>query len=640
MRILRYKIFKIIYKNSGRCVIMRIGGIVSGMDTEQIILDLMRVERMRVDRYFQQEQILKWRQEAYTNINKSMANFILNSRKDFGLASITSTGIMQTNSVNSFNWVKKAISSDESILKASANSGAMAGTHTVKVKQLAEVASLVSNKMTGEDGPLDSNFKFKNEGSFEINGKIIKLENALVEGQMTADEINTNFEDKRLLFVVNGKTVELTENYASVDEMVDAINQQIEGAGVTLSINDDNKLEFNSRGDIVIDSPDTDEVLNLEETLGIKDGIVKANNTIDFLVKEINNATDGEGKSLGLRAAFDKELGKLMVTTRESGAGQSIDINTDIGGIFAGNTVQQDGQDAIILFNSETVTKSTNNFSVFGINLQLQKADETKEITVHVEADVDSIYDKVKNFVDEYNKIIEEISGQINQKTYRDYAPLTNEQKEAMKEKDIELWDEKAKSGLLQRDSTLNKVLQDMRRQLYETVEGVAGSFNHITQIGITTGAYQDGGKLVIDEQKLRAAINEDPEGVIDLLFKSPDSKLEGADRMKESGLVQRVYDGMIDGMKGIISKSGPGEDAALLRNVRSNILIDFVTQQSSISLLDKDLRSLNSRILREEQALINKENRYWAQFSAMERAFAQMQNQSSWLMAQMGMQY
>lgn len=619
---------------------MRIGGIVSGMDTEQIILDLMRVERMRVDRYFQQEQILKWRQEAYTNINKSMANFILNSRKDFGLASITSTGIMQTNSVNSFNWVKKAISSDESILKASANSGAMAGTHTVKVKQLAEVASLVSNKMTGEDGPLDSNFKFKNEGSFEINGKIIKLENALVEGQMTADEINTNFEDKRLLFVVNGKTVELTENYASVDEMVDAINQQIEGAGVTLSINDDNKLEFNSRGDIVIDSPDTDEVLNLEETLGIKDGIVKANNTIDFLVKEINNATDGEGKSLGLRAAFDKELGKLMVTTRESGAGQSIDINTDIGGIFAGNTVQQDGQDAIILFNSETVTKSTNNFSVFGINLQLQKADETKEITVHVEADVDSIYDKVKNFVDEYNKIIEEISGQINQKTYRDYAPLTNEQKEAMKEKDIELWDEKAKSGLLQRDSTLNKVLQDMRRQLYETVEGVAGSFNHITQIGITTGAYQDGGKLVIDEQKLRAAINEDPEGVIDLLFKSPDSKLEGADRMKESGLVQRVYDGMIDGMKGIISKSGPGEDAALLRNVRSNILIDFVTQQSSISLLDKDLRSLNSRILREEQALINKENRYWAQFSAMERAFAQMQNQSSWLMAQMGMQY
>lgn len=619
---------------------MRIGGIVSGMDTEQIILDLMRVERMRVDRYFQQEQILKWRQEAYTNINKSMANFILNSRKDFGLASITSTGIMQTNSVNSFNWVKKAISSDESILKASANSGAMAGTHTVKVKQLAEVASLVSNKMTGEDGPLDSNFKFKNEGSFEINGKIIKLENALVEGQMTADEINTNFEDKRLLFVVNGKTVELTENYASVDEMVDAINQQIEGAGVTLSINDDNKLEFNSRGDIVIDSPDTDEVLNLEETLGIKDGIVKANNTIDFLVKEINNATDGEGKSLGLRAAFDKELGKLMVTTRESGAGQSIDINTDIGGIFAGNTVQQDGQDAIILFNSETVTKSTNNFSVFGINLQLQKADETKEITVHVEADVDSIYDKVKNFVDEYNKIIEEISGQINQKTYRDYAPLTNEQKEAMKEKDIELWDEKAKSGLLQRDSTLNKVLQDMRRQLYETVEGVAGSFNHITQIGITTGAYQDGGKLVIDEQKLRAAINEDPEGVIDLLFKSPDSKLEGADRMKESGLVQRVYDGMIDGMKGIISKSGPGEDAALLRNVRSNILIDFVTQQSSISLLDKDLRSLNSRIMREEQALINKENRYWAQFSAMERAFAQMQNQSSWLMAQMGMQY
>ena len=314
--------------------------------------------------------------------------------------------------------------------------------------------------------------------------------------------------------------------------------------------------------------------------------------------------------------------------------------------VFNDNTIEQNayllvkGKDAIIDFNGEEVKKSTNNFSVFGINLQLQSEQlaEAEPITIRVETDVDSIYDKVKNFVDEYNKLVDEINKQVNQKYYRDFPPLTNEQKEAMTEKDIELWEEKSKSGLLKGDSALTRALQRIRSGLYETVENVAGSYNHITQIGITTGTYQDGGKLVIDEQKLRNAINNDADGVIDLLLKSPDSALEGQEKLKDSGLVQRIYDGMIDGMKEVIRQSGPGEDSALLRTVRSNILIDFVTKQSSISVLGRDLSSLNSRIFREEELLSRKEDRYWAQFTAMEKALSQMQSQSSWLMAQLGM--
>ncbi len=623
---------------------MRIGGLASGMDTDYMIDELMRVERMAVDRYFQQEQRLKWRQEAYTNINKNMANFILNSRKNFALATMTNTGVLKSNSVSSFDWVKRAISSDESIVKATANSGAMAGTHTIRVKQLAEVANIVSRQLTGDQGVLDKDLKFTNQGTFEINGKTIVLEDAVLQGEMDAYDIDTNFEEKMLIFAVNGQLVELDENYDSVEDMVIAINEQIEGTGVTLTINEDNKLEFNSRKDIVIASTDSEESLDLAETLGIGDGLVKANNSIDYLVKEINNAADEDGQSLGLRAAFDRELGKLMITSRESGADKKIEINIEgleegQGNIFNGDNLSVTGKDALITFNNEEISKATNNFTVFGVNLQLQRADESKNVTINVDADVDSIYDKIKEFVDEYNEIIDEISGQINEKYYRDYPPLTNEQKQAMTDKDIELWEERSKSGLLRRDATLTKVLQNMRSQLYEKVEGVAGSFSHITELGITTGAYQDGGKLVIDEQKLRTAINEDPEGVIDILFKSPDGNLEGSERTKESGLVQRVYDSMIGGMQDIIRQSGPGEDASLLRNVRSNILIDFVTKQSSISLLDKDLMDINKRIIREEERLINKENRYWAQFSAMEKALAQMQSQSMWLMSQMGMQ-
>ncbi|NLM04826.1 MAG: flagellar filament capping protein FliD, partial [Clostridiales bacterium] len=280
--------------------------------------------------------------------------------------------------------------------------------------------------------------------------------------------------------------------------------------------------------------------------------------------------------------------------------------------------------------------KSSNNFSVLGINLQLEGV-STNPITINVSSDVESVYEKIKSFIDEYNKIIDDITEQINQKFYKDYHPLSNEEKQAMKDRDIELWEEKAKSGLVQNDPTLTRMLQTLRSRLYEKVEGVGGSFDHITQIGITTGRYQDGGKLVIDEQKLKNAINNDPEGVLELLFKTPEGSDENDEKVKNSGLVNRIYDTMVDSMKEIISKSGPGEDAALLRNVRSNILIDFVTEQSSISLLDKDIEKLNQRIIREERILAQREDSYWKRFTAMEKAMAAMQQQSMWLMSQMG---
>src|SRR5690606_30389919 len=106
---------------------------------------------------------------------------------------------------------------------------------------------------------------------------------------------------------------------------------------------------------------------------------------------------------------------------------------------------------------------------------------------------------------------------------YRDYPPLTAEQKKEMDKSDIELWEEKAKSGLLRNDSIIQSTMLSVRQSLYELSAGIEGSFKLITDIGISTEKYSRGsagGKLVIDEQKLRQAIADDPEGVMELLFK------------------------------------------------------------------------------------------------------------------------
>ncbi|SNS48331.1 Flagellar capping protein FliD [Anaerovirgula multivorans] len=919
-------------------MVMRIGGLASGLDTESIIQTLMKTERIRLDKYLQKEQKLKWRQDTFFNINRTMANFILDTRKTLGLTTSTSTGTLLSNSLTNLNWVKSATSSNESAVKATANANAMAGTYEIEVEQLAEVASISSESLNGW---LDENLKFKENdilkddqnvtfrvttkaGSQDITIKkgmsinnlvnqlnnakagdsdknlgiratydaglnkmlistretgssnfitvedvtgnfaeeIFKLGNGLIQSDEAIDVIPQNGEfkvkidgEEKFIDIIKGETLEafaarvnesdefkgyvrasvnngkltimaindatveivkedgvpgatdilklqegpinrsatggtvtakylqtgsfainvagtehiieveknwtlghleeainmelngvvsasinadgglvltkaeetvetveivagdyaqnylnipageITESVASTDtieanyvaagsftmeinghvhtitigentkfeDLAGKINQQLQDEGITpdmieVTTSDNNRLTLNINGNTKvllgeITTVPPDEPSNyLRDALKLDIGPIVGTSEGDIVNKIEKEASDdftikvdgqnveinfSEGSLDDLAAAITEQTGGKVTASNVdgklqlelTGASEAEVLGTyasDVLGLPTGEKMtSQTGQDAVIKFNGETVEKSTNDFTVFGINLQLQKADTTA--TIRVDTDVDSVVDKVKGFVEEYNALIDMVNGLTTEKTYRDFQPLSDEEKAAMSEKDIELWEEKAKSGLLRNDPALTRMLQDMRSSLYEKVENVSGSFNHITQIGITTGAYQDGGKLVIDEEKLRKAISEDPDGVVDLLFKSPASGLEDKEKMQDSGLVQRIYDGMINGMKEVIRQSGPGDDASLLRNVRSNILLDFVSDQSSISLLDRDLKSLNSRIVREQDMLTRKENRYWQQYTALEKALSQMQNQGSWMTSQLG---
>ena len=278
---------------------------------------------------------------------------------------------------------------------------------------------------------------------------------------------------------------------------------------------------------------------------------------------------------------------------------------------------------------------------------------------------------------------MDKASKSLNEKRYSSYHPLSQEEKKAMHEDDAKLWEEKAKSGMLNSDATIQRALQNARTDIYKTVENVEGSFNHITQIGISTEKYArgtTGGKLQIDKEKLREAIEKDPEGVMELLFKEPPAMAgrppvpekpvqgegepddEFAEKMAlydeefkkyqedlrkyeiedkkyrnaNGGIFTRVYDNLIDGMKSIIDKSGPGEDAELFRSVKSNILIDFVTKKSSISDLDKEVSEMNRKIDDLNVMLYRKEESYYAKFANMEKMLHQMNSQSNWLTQQL----
>lgn len=557
---------------------LRITGLMSGIDTESMIESLMKAERVKVDTVKQDRQLAVWRQEMYNNINKEFANFIINTRKSFGLTTTTSTGVLLTNSYRNLSWVKKVTSSDTSIAKVSSNGSPFDGSYRVKVEKIAQGVSMVSGSNIGD----------------ELNNIL----STASEGNEIRFTITTNKGEKEFVF----------------------------------------KNES-------------------EKQL-----------TIDDIVKELNSATvlDENNKevSLGIRASYDANIGRLFIQTRETGKDvyvkidaeentngrafiKALDLKVSYNGYIDsnGNIVEADGtgeelnigtkyigQDALINFNgAENITSSSNNITINGISMSLMG---TGEFTITVNTDVDGIYEKISNFIEEYNKLVDKVSELLTQKRYYDYKPLTDAQKEEMEDKEIELWEEKAKSGLLRNDDIISSTMQKIRSSIYEKFEG---SFKLITEIGITTEKYLSGtagGRLEIkDEQKLRQAISENAEGVMELLFKESSEESSG-------GIVTRVYDNLISGMEEIIKKSGTGDNASLYRNVKSTILLDFVTEYGSISLLDKSISDYDKRIDDLNDILIDRENYYYQKFAALETAISRMNSQSMWLAQQFNNNY
>jgi len=567
---------------------MRITGLASGIDTEEMINSLMQAERVKVDRVEQDRQIVLWRQEMYNDLNKDFANFIMNTRKMFGLTSVTYTGSFVANSYKNLNWIKRASSFNENIARVSATSQAVDGNYRVNVKQLAEGASLAS-------------------------GMDIRVD------EESIDEVDLN-----AIVVTKDGTI-----------------KQVIKDGEEKKLKDLEELKFTINGE--------------EIKVEARDGKV----TINSVVRAINSE-----ESLNVRASYDSSIGRFFLQTTNTGKDAKITINAenDIGKNFINllnlNYAIKDengdikykeyilgeesvnGQNAVFDFNGAIgIESDTNSITINGITMDFIG---TGEFTINVSTDVDGIYEKIEQFVEEYNELVEKTNQLLGEKRYRDYKPLTSEQKKAMDKEDIELWEEKAKSGLLRSDDLIGRTMLNVRNSLYEKSAGIDGTYQLITQIGISTEKYargSAGGKLVIDEQKLREAIAKDPEGVLELLFKEsdPDNSVEidGKEVAQIGGVVTRIYENLMIGMEEIIKKSGTGDNAELYRGVKPNILLEFVSEYSSISLLDKDVLQYSRRIDELNEILFRKENQYYAKFAAMEKAIARMNSQSMWMMQQ-----
>lgn len=269
------------------------------------------------------------------------------------------------------------------------------------------------------------------------------------------------------------------------------------------------------------------------------------------------------------------------------------------------------GQNAKVTINGVATERSSNSFTVNGLNIELKETTPPGEtITIDTTRDTDKIYEGVKSFVEGYNKMVENLNKLIDaEATYKDYAPLTAAQKKDMSESEIKLWEEKAKTGLLRNDSDINSMLSRLRLALYNKPEG---SEYALYDIGIeTSNDWKDKGKLVIDEGKLKQMIETNPQA-IQSLFTSTENGIAGAMNAALEDTVGAT--GTLTQLAGIEGR------ASSVSNTLTTRLID----------INDKIKELQSRYETEKA-------RYWKQFNTMEQALSNMNTQASWLTQQMG---
>lgn len=375
---------------------------------------------------------------------------------------------------------------------------------------------------------------------------------------------------------------------------------------------------------------DTNQPLSLVINGKAIEGIT-ADSTIQDIIDAVNNDPDA-----GVTISYQKNTDRFILTATQNGASGHVTVSGNVADALFGKQGSgynvSAGQDAIIAVQyagSNEVTeivRDSNTVSVDGLNITVSGtfgynddgtiSNNTEAVTFTAKADTDKIVEAVTDMINEYNEILELINDQVSTKPDRDYTPLTSSQKAEMSENEIELWEEKAKKGLLFMDSDLRSMADALRFIIPSEIR------SQLEAIGITTSTdYSENGKLTVNESELRAAIESNPESVRNLFSANATVNADGT--TTSGGLIRNMktildrYASTTGATKGILVERAGSEHA--LTSVLNNSL------QDEIDEIDDRIAAMTDRLTTEQ-------DRYISQFTQLELLISQMNSQSSYL--------
>lgn len=686
---------------------MRITGLATGLDMDEVIKESMRPYRVKIQQQQQQKEIVEIKQKLYRDVLKDSREFY---NKYFDVSKSDSI-------VLSKNWSTiKFESSDSNVVSVSANSEAVNKNFTItgssatatkatltegigegdKIvvdgkeftlsgstdrervsnlnKELEKAGIKVCVSYTDFAGSVDGENKkglifestvLGEKGSFTLGGSVHSVNIEEVKGSNATEAKFTgitikNIRDSKEIKIgdkVIGLNLDSSKEYTK-DELVSELNKKLEEEKIDFraKVDEDNNVTLvSTKSGELTDLPTLE--ITLENNSIVNGAFENGNNAtksitslslseiegkvlfidgkkVEFSLKDSILDVDALNKSLeekNLNVSAEIKDGKLSLISKTSGESKSLDISV-IEEPAEGFTPIIQGKDANIIIKDSkggvyTHKGDSNVVTLDGVTFKFDGEIPADGIKITSKKDSTKTKEMVVNFFNDYNKLMEKLNTLTMEKRDRSYSPLTDEQKKEMSESEIKLWNERVEKGQLSRDSDLSRIINSLKNAMTTMVDGIDINLEDIGIKPVSDYGGVKNGTFTIDENKLTAALEEDPNKVMRLFTATPtDSKnLTSAEKNSKSGIVQRLksilYDETMTVSARLLKKAGYEGTTTVTNNELTK----------SIEKYERKVKDMEKAFSKKEQALYSK-------YATLETMMNQLNSQQSYLLSQLGM--
>ena len=680
---------------------MRITGLATGMDIDEIVKSTMKSYRIKIDEQKQKKDILEIKQQLYRDlINDSRELY----NKYFDVTKNDSILLSK-------NWsTVKFQSSNDSVVTVTGGSDAKAGNYTITGtaataakltmtetltsgseieingkkftltgdsqkaiadnlnKSLKDAGINVSVKYTDFAGTEStgnkSGFVFEStvlgpNASFTIGGNFIDATNNKTGENATGATLSgftvKNLKDANGQLVINGEVIDIPEimNDTYVNSDIEKILQEkLADKKLTVKIDEAGNMTFSSTNlgtgvkdiDLKINGisgtfkPGTDATASVctlspseiaGKTISINGKVIDmskigSKDTIQFLNEEFSKQNIGANAEL--------KDGNIVITSKGTGTASALDVkiasSTDATAGFKtssvgtnANIVIKDGNGGVYLHEG-----NSNSITLDGITFKITGDIPSEGIKITGKNDTENVKKQIVAFVNDYNTLMEKLNKLTMEKRAKNYNPLTDEQKKEMSEEEIKLWNEKVKQGQLYKDSDVTRIANSMKEAMRTLVDGVGGGLEKFGIVPVADYQGTKNGTFTIDDTKLTAALENNPEEVMNLFISTPpaDDSLSEAEKNSKTGVAQRLknilYNETVTVSSSLIKKAG-----VLGTSTASN---NDLTK--SIEKYERKMEDMEKDFTRREQLLYSK----WA---TVETMMNNLNTQQNYLLSQLG---
>ncbi|WP_294394652.1 flagellar filament capping protein FliD [uncultured Clostridium sp.] len=498
---------------------------------------------------------------------------------------------------------------------------------------------MASNRITGTNSGIDVDAVVKASLTTEQNkiDKAYQQQKIYEYQQEQLKEIVkecTSFYDKYLDILSNDSMLK-SSAYESVSFTSSNNNVTAKGfAGADAAEYSVNITKLASKATTTLRENDFDKIINSDKKNGVLsvqfdnngtkveaniDVVIGEDKKVDLAATASKLSDELKAKGINVTAKYSEISGGIVLESAETGASQKFSIAIEDGTTKDFDSTKasykehsgNDVEGKITKNNVEyTIKSSSNTFTVDNIQFTLNKEGET---VLTGKNDSSKLKENIVNFINDYNTLIQKINDKLLEKRDTDYMPLTDAQKEEMKEDEIKKWEEKAQTGLLKNDSDLQRI-QSALKSTMRTLMSDSGL--NLEAIGIkpVDNYGSKNGTFTIDESKLSAAIENNAEGVKDLFIKAADSK---ADKNKNGGILTQLQSVLKSEIKLSTSSLSKRIGFSGTSTEKNNTLTTYISKQKKL------ITELKEKYTTKETALYKK-------YSSLETMLEKLNAQSN----------